>query len=117
MELPGTGLDLAREGAVMPKVVREIGVLSLGKVGGIIYACVGLLVGLIVAFVSILGGFAGLAHEGGAGAGIAGMFLGVGAIVALPILYGVLGSLVLMLVGAVYNVAARLVGGLEIEID
>ena len=101
----------------MPKVIREIGVLSLGKVAGIIYACLGLIVGVIVALVSVLGGFAGLADEGGAAAGFIAMFLGAGAVFILPIFYGVLGALIGMLVAVIYNVAARLVGGIEITID
>ena len=101
----------------MPKVIREIGVLSLGKVAGIIYACIGVIVGVIVALVSVLGGFAGLAHDGGAVAGFVAMFLGAGAVFILPIFYGVLGSLIGMLVAVIYNVAARLVGGIEIVID
>jgi hypothetical protein len=101
----------------MSKVIREIGVLSLGKVAGIVYACIGLIVGMVVALVSVLGGFAGLAGNGGTAAGFLAMFLGVGAVFILPIFYGVLGSLVGMLVGVIYNVAARLVGGIEITID
>ena len=101
----------------MPKVIREIGVLSLGKVAGIIYACLGLIVGVIVALVSVLGGFAGLADEGGAAAGFFAMVLGAGAVFILPVFYGVLGALVGMLVAVIYNVAARLVGGIEITID
>ena len=101
----------------MPRVIREIGVLSLGKVAGIIYACIGLIVGVIVALVSVLGGFAGLAHDAGATAGFVAMFLGAGAVFILPIFYGVLGALIGILVAVIYNVAARLVGGIEITID
>lgn len=101
----------------MPKVVREIGVLSLGKVAGIVYACLGLIIGMIVAFVSMLGGFAGMTHDGGAVAGLVAMFLGAGAVFVLPVVYGVLGALIGMVVAAIYNVAARLVGGVEITID
>jgi hypothetical protein len=101
----------------MPKVIREIGVLSLGKVAGIVYACMGLIVGVIVALVSVLGGFAGLAHRGGAAAGFFAMVLGAGAVFILPVFYGVLGALIGMLVAVIYNVAARLVGGIEITID
>jgi uncharacterized membrane protein len=101
----------------MPKVIREIGVLSLGRVAGIVYACIGLIVGLIVALVSLLGGFAGLVSDGGRAAGFLAMCLGAGAVFILPIFYGVLGSLVGMFVAAIYNVAARLVGGIEITID
>ena len=101
----------------MPQVVREIGVASLGKVAGIVYACLGLIIGMIVAFVSLLGGFAGMANEGGAAPGLVGMFLGAGAVIIFPILYGVLGGLVGLVVAVIYNVAARLAGGIEITID
>jgi hypothetical protein len=101
----------------MPKIVREVGVLSLGKVAGIVYAGIGLLAGVIVAMVSVLGGFAGLADEGGAAGGFVAMFLGVGAVFILPVFYGVLGSVVGMIVAVLYNTAARLVGGVEITID
>jgi|WetSurMetagenome_2_1015567.scaffolds.fasta_scaffold938991_1 hypothetical protein len=101
----------------MLKTVRGIRVLSMGKMAGIIYACLGLLVGMIVAMISVLGGFAGMANEGGAAAGLIGMFLGVGAVFVFPILYGLLGACLGMVVAAIYNVASRLVGGIEIEID
>jgi len=101
----------------MLKTVRGIRVVSLGKMVGIIYACLGLLVGMIVAMVSLLGGFAGMANQGGAAAGLVGMFLGAGAVFVFPILYGVLGACIGMIVAAIFNVAARLVGGVEFEID
>jgi hypothetical protein len=101
----------------MIKTVRGIRILSLGKIAGIVYACLGLIVGMLVAMISVLGGFASLANDSGAAAGLIGMFLGVGAVFVFPILYGVLGAVMGMIVGAIYNVAARLVGGLELEID
>ena len=101
----------------MTKVVREIGVLSVGKVAGIVYACIGLIVGALVALVSVLGGFAGLVQDRAASAGFLAMFVGVGAVFVLPVFYGVLGSLVGMLVAVVYNVAARLVGGIQVTVD
>ena len=101
----------------MPKVIREVGVLSVGKVAGIVYASIGLIVVVLVALVSVLGGFAGLLNEGGAAQGFVALFLGVGAVFVLPIFYGLLGSLVGMFVAVIYNVAARVVGGIEVTID
>jgi hypothetical protein len=101
----------------MLKTIRGIGVLSLGKMAGIIYACLGLLIGVIVAMVSVLGGFAGMANDAGPAAGFIGLFLGVGAVFVFPIFYGVLGAVMGIVVAAIFNVAARLVGGLEIEVD
>jgi len=101
----------------MAKIIRQVGVLSVGKVGGIVYGCIGLLAGAIFAMISVLGGFAGLLSDQGQAAGVVGMFFGVGAVIVLPVFYGCLGALMGMFVAAVYNVAARVVGGIEIEID
>jgi hypothetical protein len=101
----------------MRKVVRGIGVLSAGKIGAIIYASIGLVLGIVVALLSMAGAFAGALAHGGPGRAFFGMVFGVGAIVVLPIFYGILGCLVLMFVALVYNVAAGIVGGLEFEIE
>jgi hypothetical protein len=56
----------------------------------------------------------GMASESMAGAGF-GAAIGIAAIIVLPILYGVLGF-VATLVGAwLYNAAASIVGGIEID--
>lgn len=99
----------------MRKVVRRVGVLSLGKIAGLLYAAMGFLVGLIVAGISMLGGLASLAHNEAAGA--LGLFFGVGAIVTLPIFYGCLGAIMAMLMGFLYNLLAGAVGGVELEVD
>jgi hypothetical protein len=43
----------------MPKVIRQVGVLSVGKIAAIVYGCIGLLIGAIVAMASVLGCFVG----------------------------------------------------------
>ncbi|HSL84069.1 MAG TPA: hypothetical protein VLF66_14955, partial [Thermoanaerobaculia bacterium] len=53
------------------------------------------------------------------GTGIESMFgllFGVGAVVLLPIFYGLMGFLAGLLTAALYNLAARVVGGLELEL-
>jgi len=45
------------------------------------------------------------------------MFFGVGAIIICPILYGVIGALVWMLLAVLFNVAAGMIGGIELEVD
>jgi len=58
--------------------IRRFGVLSVGKLLGSLYACLGLLIGAVVSLVAVVGG------GGGAPAGIA----GAAAIVLFPLLYG-----------------------------
>jgi hypothetical protein len=68
------------------KHLTKIGVLSLGKVFGAIYALIGLIFGAIMTLMSLVGS----SMMGNNGA-IAGMMFGVGAIIALPIFYGIIG--------------------------
>lgn len=99
----------------MRKVVRQVGVLSLGKIGAAVYAALGLLVGFMFAIISLLGGLASLRQSAGGAA--FGMIFGVGAIIIFPIFYACVGAIVLMILGAVYNLVAGTIGGLELEVD
>lgn len=92
-------------------VIRRIGPLSAGKVAGVLYAGFGLIVGAIVSLVAMAGGFA---SEETGGAAFGAVF-GVGAIILLPILYGCMGFLAALLGAWLYNLAASLAGGVEIE--
>lgn len=94
-------------------VVKRFGVLSVAKVYGALTAAMGLLLGLGVAAASALG--MGLS-EGDEPAIIAAM-LGVGAIIFLPLFYGVLGALMGGLSAALYNLFAGMVGGVKIEVE
>jgi hypothetical protein len=91
--------------------IKRIGVLSLGKILGIIYALFGFIGGAILSLVAITGISM---SNGGAGLGIA---FGIGAIIILPIIYGVLGFISGILCGAIYNLAALWMGGIEIEVE
>jgi hypothetical protein len=102
-------------GEVGAMVLERIGVLSLGKISGAIYAALGLIVGAFFALFSIVGsGFAAAASQ--ESSPLLGMLFGVGAIVLLPLFYGVLGFLMGLVTAAIYNVVARVIGGLELEL-
>ena len=45
------------------------------------------------------------------------MLFGAGSIVILPIFYGVIGAVMMMLTALLYNLAARIAGGIEIEVQ
>ena len=92
-------------------VLKSIGVASCAKLMGAMYAAIGLILGAIFALLALLG--AGL----GGDAGAAGMMFGVGAVVFLPIFYGVLGFIGGALMALVYNVVAGIAGGLELELE
>jgi len=98
-------------------VIRRVGVGSAAKVGGALYAVIGLIIGLFVAAFSLLG--AGIAAQAGAGdvPSFIGPLFGVGAIIFAPIFYGILGLIGFALAAAIYNLVAGMTGGLELDVE
>ncbi|WP_374603314.1 hypothetical protein [Arenimonas sp.] len=98
-------------------VITKVGVLSLGKLLGVMYAGIGALFGLLYALFAVLGGGALMAMGGGDGAMGGGMMMGMGiaAVIVLPIVYGILGFIGGLLTALFFNIAAKFAGGLEIE--
>jgi hypothetical protein len=71
--------------------------------------------GLIIALCFMLFG-AALSGLGGKAAGFAGV-MGIAALIFLPIMYGVIGFIAGAIGGAMYNLVAGVVGGIEIEVE
>ena len=90
-------------------VVRSLGVLSVGKVMGIVYACVGLIAGGFISLLSI----AGASLSGGSGAGS--VLFGAAAVVILPIFYGAMGCIGGILMALLFNLACGIAGGIQVE--
>lgn len=97
-------------------VIKRIGVASVGKVCGILYAGLGFIVGAIFSMFAVFGAALGAAGNDGPGAAF-GIIFGLGAIILLPVFYGVMGALGGMLMAALYNVVASFVGGIELDVD
>ena len=98
-------------------VIRRIGVGSAAKVGGALYAAIGLVMGCIFAGISLVGaGFMANAPNNDVPPWIAPMF-GVGAIIVAPIFYGVMGLIGGAIGAFVYNLIAAVAGGLELEVQ
>ena len=98
-------------------VITKVGVLSLGKLLGIMYAAIGVLFGALYALFAVVGGGAMLAMGGNEGAMGGGMMMGMGvaAVVVLPILYGLIGFVGGLISALFFNIAAKYAGGLEVE--
>ena len=96
-------------------VINRVGPLSVAKLAGMLYAILGLIFGAIISLIALAGGMAANADE--PGAGTAGVIFGAGAVIVLPILYGCLGFVMTLLTAALYNVTARIVGGVQIDVS
>ncbi len=103
-------------------MIRKIGALSLGKVQGAISALLGLIIGAITAFFWVLTVLLGIASSGqnaeGTGALVGfGLLFGIGALILYPIILGIVGFIGGLITALFYNLVARFVGGLEIEVE
>ncbi len=96
------------------QTIARVGVLSLAKVLATLYEVLGLILGALMAFFSLIG--AGLGQASGAEGAWVGALFGVGAVIILPILYGVTGFLGGALTAFLYNICSGIVGGIEIEL-
>ena len=93
-------------------VIRRIAPLSVAKVMGALYALMGLIFGALISLFSLVG--AGMMGDEG---GFGGMIFGIGAIVILPIFYGVLVFVMMFIAAALYNLVAGWFGGIEIDVS
>jgi cell division protein FtsX len=97
-------------------VIRRVGPLSFAKITGVLYAIMGLVFGAAISVATVVGGMFGAAEEQGSDA-FSSMLFGAAAVVALPIFYGVLGFVMALIGAALYNVIARFVGGIEMDVE
>ena len=102
--------------------IRRVNVASAAKIGGTLYAILGLIFGVIVALISMAGaGFAAAAQNDPEMprmmASMIGAMFGVGAIVVLPIFYGVMGLIGGALLAAIYNLVTGFTGGLVVDVE
>ena len=97
--------------------VKRIGPGSAFKVGLVTYAILGLIVGGIMAFFSIVAGSLGSLANEAAGARAFGFGLGLGAVIVFPIVYGLIGGVAAAIGAVLYNLVAGWVGGLEVDIS
>lgn len=100
--------------------IKKLGVLSVAKMQGVMGLVIGLLIGVIYGLIiiaysllgaSLIGGDAAYAMGGG------GVVVGIVAMIGIPIFYGIVGFVGGAIGAFVYNVFARFVGGVEIEVE
>ena len=94
------------------RIVKRIAPLQAGKILGIVYGAMGLLFMPFFLLMSVIA--SRLPHAEGAALPF---IFGVGFAIAAPVFYGVMGFLVGVIGAAIYNLVARWVGGLEVEVE
>jgi hypothetical protein len=94
-------------------ILRRIGPLSVAKVSGVLYAIMGLLFGAIVSLISLVAA----SVRPGSDAGPFAALFGVGAIIWLPLFYGCIGFVASLVMAALYNAVAGMVGGIKLEVQ
>ena len=107
--------------------VRRVGPGSAFKIGLVLYGILGLLLGIVMACVSMVAGSLGsLGHPTVPGSGETGVSwdarsfglgMGFGAILFFPLVYGLFGGVFAAVGAAIYNLVAGWVGGLEVDIS
>ncbi len=90
------------------KVVKKIGVLSFAKIEAVLMAIVGLVYGIIFAVF----GSSALTEAGAVGAGY-----GILGIIILPVTYALMGFALGAAGAFLYNLVAKHIGGIEIELE
>jgi hypothetical protein len=93
-------------------IINRVGPVSCARIMGTLYAILGLIGG---AFISLFALAGGMTSERTGGVMI-GPLVGVGAIVMLPIIYGLCGFIATLIGAWLYNVVAGIVGGVEIDV-
>jgi hypothetical protein len=94
-------------------VVKSVGVLSVAKMLGCLYALIGILIGAIFSLIALAAG-----AQGPAGApGFPNLLFGAGAVIVIPIFYGVMGFIGGLISGGLYNLLAGMIGGIELELS
>jgi ABC-type Co2+ transport system permease subunit len=104
----------------MKRRIKRITPLQAGKMLGILYGCMGLIFLPIFALAGVAGAFAQTAQQNQAGAHppaaiLGGMMLGFG--IMLPVFYAVFGFIFGIISAAIYNLIARWIGGIEVEVE
>lgn len=93
-------------------IVKSVGVMSVAKMMGLIYGCLGLIFVPFFLLAGLGGMFALNSKDAFPFAGA----VGIAFTVAAPLLYGVMGFVSGVIGALIYNLVAKWVGGFEVEL-
>jgi hypothetical protein len=92
-------------------IVKSVGVLSVAKILGVMYACLGLIFAPFFLLIGVMASAVGQQKNAMAG------FFSVGFALFFPVLYGVIGFIAGLIGALLYNLFARWVGGFELQLE
>ena len=92
--------------------IQHIGVASVAKVFAVIYFVIGLIIGLLTSIGVLLVNLG----AGGDNPIASGFFFALITLLLMPLLYALLGAVFGAIAAAVYNVAAKAIGGIEVDL-
>ncbi|HEX8337724.1 MAG TPA: hypothetical protein VF621_13400, partial [Pyrinomonadaceae bacterium] len=95
-------------------VIKRFGILSATKITAVVWAGLGLAIGIPLGLLMIIVGAAVMSSSGRDGTVIG---MGLFYMIGLPIIYGVMGLIFGAIGALVYNLTAPTIGGLEFELD
>ncbi len=90
--------------------IQRIGPKSVAKLSGVLYALLGLIIGVLFFIISLL--IPGKSPGSGAL-----LLFGIATPIIFPILYGGIGFVFGLVIAWLYNLVAKWVGGIEVEIN
>ncbi len=91
------------------KTIKSVSSKSIAKLSALMHAVFGFIAGIFFLLISLLA-----SNEE---SGVVALIFGLGAPIALPIFYGLMGWIGGYIVGWVYNLLAKRVGGIQVEIE
>ncbi len=100
----------------MTRTLKSIAPLQLGKILAIVYGLISLIFVPFFLIFAVIGAF--VPQQSGNSAALAGSLVGVLFMMVLfPIMYAVMGFLTGVIGGWVYNIVAKWVGGIQVDIE
>src|ERR1043165_710164 len=100
-------------------VIKRFGVFSAAKIYSVVRGGVGPLLGILYGLFCIIFGAAMMAGSGrnSGAAGASTLVIGLVMMVAIPVFYGIIGFIFGAIGALIYNIAAGIIGGLELELE
>jgi hypothetical protein len=104
----------------MTRRIKRIAPLQAGKMLGVLYACMGVIFIPVFVLAGVAGAFAQQSQQvqaaGGPSAAVfAALMFGFG--IFMPVFYGIFGFIFGVISAAIYNLIARWIGGIEVEVE